>query len=102
LVLERLAQVLDKKVLINILQNLKGTKDKVDNMIKLLDLLKEDNIVKNKKTGNIYIVKQMDPNKHEKPSPAEVEKAKAKSGGVLPKVGQEPSTPQEPQQQKTQ
>ena len=63
-------------------------------MIKLLDLLKEDDIVKNKKTGNIYVVKQMDPNKHEKPSPAEVEKAKAKSGGVLPKVGQEPTTPQ--------
>jgi hypothetical protein len=61
-------------------------------MIKLLDLLKEDDIVKNKKTGNIYIVKQMDPNKHEKPSPAEVEKAKAKSGGVLPKVGQTPTS----------
>jgi hypothetical protein len=31
LVLERLALVLDKKVLINILQNQKGTEDKVDN-----------------------------------------------------------------------
>ena len=36
----------------------------------------------------------MDPNKHEKPSPAEVEKAKAKSGGVLPKVGQTSTSPQ--------
>jgi hypothetical protein len=50
-------------------------------MIKLKDLLKksllkEEDIVKNKKTGNIYVVKQMDPNKHDKPTPAEIEKAK--------------------------
>lgn len=62
-------------------------------MIKLLDLLKEDDIVKNKKTGNIYVVKKMDPEKHDRPTPDEVEKAKAQSGGVLPKVGQEPATP---------
>ena len=62
-------------------------------MIKLLDLLREDDIVKNKKTGNVYVVKQMDPAKHDKATPDEIDKAKAKSGGVLPKVGQEPSTP---------
>jgi len=61
-------------------------------MIKLLDLLREDDIVKNKKTGNVYIVKKMNPEKHDKATPAEIDKAKAKSGGVLPKVGQEPST----------
>ena len=65
-------------------------------MIKLLDLLREDDIVKNKKTGNVYVVKQMDPAKHDKATPAEINKAKAKSGGVLPKVGQEP-TIQQPQ-----
>jgi hypothetical protein len=63
-------------------------------MIRLLDLLKEDDIVKNKKTGNVYVVKQMDPAKHDKATPDEIEKAKAKSGGVIPKVGQEPTTPQ--------
>ena len=62
-------------------------------MIKLLDLLREDDIVKNKKTGNVYTVQQMDPDKHDKATPAEIEKTKAKSGGVIPKVGQEPSTP---------
>lgn len=61
-------------------------------MIKLLDLLREDDIVKNKKTGNVYVVKQMDPAKHDKATPDEIEKAKAKSGGVIPKVGQEPTT----------
>jgi hypothetical protein len=63
-------------------------------MIKLLDLLREDDIVKNKKTGNVYVVKQMNPDKHDKATPDEIEKAKAKSGGVIPKVGQEPTTPQ--------
>ena len=63
-------------------------------MIRLLDLLKEDDIVKNKKTGNVYVVKQMDPAKHDKATPDEIEKAKAKSGGVIPKVGQEPTAPQ--------
>ncbi len=71
-------------------------------MIRLKDLLREDDIVKNKKTGNVYVVKQMNPEKHDKATPDEIDKAKAKSGGVLPKVGQEPSTPQEPQQQKPQ
>lgn len=72
-------------------------------MIKLKDLLKEEDIVKNKKTGNVYVVKQMDPAKHDKPTPAEIEKTKAANGGQLPK-GEQPSkpTPQSPQQQKPQ
>jgi hypothetical protein len=74
LVQERLALVLDKKVSINTLQNQKGIKDKVDKMIRLKSLLKEDDIVKNKKTGNVYVVKQMDPSKHDKPTPAETDK----------------------------
>jgi hypothetical protein len=67
-------------------------------MIKLKDLLREDDIVKNKKTGNVYMVKQMDPAKHDKPTPAEVEKTKAANGGQVPK-GEKPSIPN-PKQQK--
>ena len=69
-------------------------------MIRLKSLLKEDDIVKNKKTGNVYVVKQFDPAKHDKPTPAEVDKAKAANGGQLPQ-GEQPSkpTPQQPQQQ---
>jgi len=70
-------------------------------MIKLKDLLKEEDIVKNKKTGNIYVVKQMDPAKHDKPTPAEVDKAKAANGGQLPK-GEQPSQKPTPQQPKGQ
>ena len=72
-------------------------------MIRLKDLLKEDDIVKNKKTGNVYVVKQMDPAKHDKPTPAEINKAKSSNGGELPK-GEQPSkpNPQQPQQQKPQ
>jgi hypothetical protein len=64
-------------------------------MIKLKSLLTEEDVVKNKKTGNVYVVKNFDPNKHDKPSPAEVEKAKAANNGQLPKG--EPQTPQTPQ-----
>ena len=66
---------------------------KLKSLINKSFLLKEDDIVKNKKTGNVYTVQQMDPDKHDKATPDEIEKAKAKSGGVIPKVGQEPSTP---------
>ncbi len=66
---------------------------KLKSLINKSFLLKEDDIVKNKKTGNVYTVQQMDPNKHDKATPDEIEKTKAKSGGVIPKVGQEPSTP---------
>lgn len=62
--------------------------DKVGNMNKLekklYNLICEDDIVKNKKTGNVYKVKQMDPAKHDKPTPAEIEKTKAQHGGKLP------------------
>lgn len=47
-------------------------------------VLKEDDIVKSKKSGNVYTVKQFDPAKHDKPTPDEVEKAKASNGGKLP------------------
>ena len=67
-------------------------------MIKLKDLLKEDDIVKNKKTGNVYVVKQMDPAKHDKPTPAEIEKTKAADNGQLPK-GEQPSKPTPQQSQ---
>ena len=51
----------------------------------ILNLLSEEGqIVKNKKTGNVYTVKQFDPEKHDKPTPAEVEKTKAANGGKIP------------------
>jgi hypothetical protein len=75
--------------------------DRVDKMIKLKDLLKEDDIVKNKKTGNVYSVKKMDPAKHDKPTPAEVEKTKAANNGQIPK-GEQPSVKPTPQQPKGQ
>ncbi len=37
-------------------------------MIKLTDIFKEDDIVKNKKSNNVYVVKKMDPSKHIKPA----------------------------------
>ena len=40
-------------------------------------ILKEDEIVKNKKTGNVYTVKNFNPDAHVKPTPAEIEKEKA-------------------------
>lgn len=64
-------------------------------MIRLKSLLKEEEVVKNKETGNVYVVQKMDPGKHVKPSPAEIQQAKAKNGGQLPKS--EPQTPQTPQ-----
>ncbi len=70
-------------------------------MIKLKDLLKEDDIVKNRKTGNVYMVKKMDPSKHDKPTPAEVEKTKAANNGQIPK-GETPKVPNQPTQQQPQ
>jgi hypothetical protein len=64
-------------------------------MIRLKSLLKEEEVVKNKETGNVYVVQTMNPDKHVKPTPAEIEKAKAKNGGQLPKS--EPQSPQKPQ-----
>ena len=72
-------------------------------MIKLKDLLREEEVVKNKKTGNVYVVQKMDPAKHDKPTPAEIEKTKAANNGQLPK-GEQPSkpAPKQAQQQKPQ
>jgi hypothetical protein len=63
-------------------------------MIRLKSLLKEEAVVKNKKTGNVYTVQQFDPAKHIEPTPAEIQQAKAKNGGRLPKQGEsEPTHP---------
>ena len=59
-------------------------------MIKLKSLLAEEDVVKNKKTGNVYVVQSFDPNKHDKPSPAEIEKTKQANNGVLPKSEPQP------------
>jgi hypothetical protein len=59
-------------------------------MIRLKSLLREEEIVKNKETGNIYVVQTMDPNKHDKPTPAEIEKAKSTNNGQLPKGEPQP------------
>jgi hypothetical protein len=65
-------------------------------MIRLKSLLKEqEEVVKNKKTGNVYVVQNFDPAKHDKPTPAEIEKAKAANNGQLPKGEPQPTqTPQ--------
>jgi hypothetical protein len=54
-------------------------------LYQLVNLLTEEGeIVKNKKTGNVYMVKSFDPSKHDKPTPDEVEKTKAAHGGKIP------------------
>jgi hypothetical protein len=64
-------------------------------MIRLKSLLKEEEqVVKNKKTGNVYVVQNFDASKHDKPTPAEIEKAKAANNGQLPKS--EPQSVQTP------
>ena len=64
-------------------------------MIRLKSLLKEEEVVQNKKTGNVYVVQKMDPTKHDKPTPAEIEKAKQANNGQLPKGEPQPTqTPQ--------
>jgi hypothetical protein len=83
-------QVKQKKVITNIHLSQKTIKVRVDKMIKLKDLLREEDVVKNKKTGNVYVVQNMDPNKHDKPTPAEIEKTKAANGGQLPKSEPQP------------
>lgn len=67
-------------------------------MIRLKSLLKEEEqIVKNKKTGNVYVVQNYDPSKHDIPSPAEIQKAKQANNGVLPKGEPHAQTPKVPQ-----
>lgn len=67
-------------------------------MIRLKSLLKEEEqVVKNKKTGNIYVVQNYDPSKHDIPNPAEIQKAKQANNGVLPKGEPHSQTPKIPQ-----
>jgi hypothetical protein len=66
-------------------------------MIKLKSLLTEEEVVKNKKTGNVYVVQNFDSTKHDKPTPAEINKAKAANNGVLPKGEPHSQTPKIPQ-----
>jgi hypothetical protein len=66
-------------------------------MIRLKSLLKEEEqVVKNKKTGNVYVVQNYDPSKHDIPSPAEIQKAKQANNGVLPKGEPHAQTPEVP------
>jgi hypothetical protein len=51
---------------------------------KLYQIINEEYVVKNKKTGNVYKVKSFNPAIHDKPTPAEVDAAKQKNGGELP------------------
>jgi hypothetical protein len=88
--LEKEKQVEQKRVITNTHLNQKTIKVKVDKMIKLKDLLREEEVVKNKKTGNVYVVQKMDPSKHDKPTPAEIEKTKAANGGQIPKSEPQP------------
>jgi hypothetical protein len=70
-------------------------------LYELVNLLSEEGeIVKNKKTGNVYMVKSFDPAKHDKPSPAEVEKTKAANGGKIP-TGETPSPKEKPEPKST-
>ena len=46
--------------------------------------INEDDVVKSKKSGNVYSVKTFDPKKHDRPTPDEIEKAKQANGGNLP------------------
>lgn len=46
--------------------------------------LNEEDIVKNKKSGNVYVVAKMNPAVHDRPTPAEINKAKKANGGKLP------------------
>ncbi len=55
-------------------------------------IIKEDEVVKGKDSGNIYTVKTFNPNRHVKPTDAEIEKAKEKNGGKLPSDDEEEPT----------
>jgi hypothetical protein len=85
-----------KKITVLKSKNQKDIEDKVDNMIRLKSLLTEGDVVKNKKTGNVYTVQQFDPSKHDKPTPAEIEKAKQSNKGQLPSGVPKPPPPPPP------
>jgi len=69
-------------------------------LYQLVNLLSEaeGEIVKNKKTGNVYMVKSFDPEKHDKPTPDEIEKTKAANGGQIPSSDKPSPNKQEPKQ----
>jgi hypothetical protein len=54
--------------------------------------LNEEDIVKNKKSGNVYVVNKMNPSIHDVPSSAEIAKAKSDNGGELPKDEKSPKS----------
>jgi hypothetical protein len=66
-----------------------------ENTPKPKSVLKEDDIVKSKASGNVYTVKTFDPSKHDKPTPDEIEKAKASNGGDLPTKDVSAASPQQ-------
>jgi hypothetical protein len=74
---------------------------------KLYRIINEDEVVKNKKTGNVYTVKTFNPSVHDKPTPDEVTAAKQKHGGKLPSekdqkpASQKPTPKQTPTGQKS-
>jgi hypothetical protein len=59
-------------------------------------VITEDEVVKGKDSGNVYTVKTFNPDKHVKPTPAEIEKAKASNGGKLPSADEPASKQQTP------
>jgi hypothetical protein len=56
-------------------------------------VIKEDEVVKNKETGNVYKVKERDPSKHDIPTPAEIKKAMDSNNGELPTQDTSTSSP---------
>jgi hypothetical protein len=54
-------------------------------------ILREDTVVKGKDSGNIYTVKTFNADRHVKPTPAEIQKAKKDNGGNLPSEPKEPT-----------
>lgn len=79
-----------------------GKVDKINlferKLIKLINILTEDEVVKNKKTGNVYMVKNVDPSKHEKPTESDIEKVKEKNGGKIPSEKDAQAKPQQTSQ----
>ena len=72
---------------------------KLYNLINILSE-EEDVVVKNKETGNVYKVKRFNPEKHDKPTPQEIEKTKAANGGQIPAGGESEEGDKEQAKQK--
>jgi hypothetical protein len=65
-------------------------------LYKIVNSINEDDVVKNKKTGNVYTVKNFNPELHDKPTPDEVSTTKQKHGGTLPSEKDQKPTSQKP------